>query len=290
MRIATSLARLSFGLLAALGAARPMAAQLPADSIARFVARAREATRRFQERSAAIEAGYRRIGPDFPGMGEHWISIGLLFRSSFDVAHPAVLEYIESAGTPRLVGVAYALPLLPGESPPAFPASRAWHSHTASVDEESLIITQLTSAHGGDDGSRLAMLHAWIWLDDTDSIFAANNWELPFLRLGMEPPRGAIPPAAARALSLVAGGEAFYKWIYDRTLSSATDSAVIALAVDNARREVEVLLAGRGGATGSRIGSDELSALAGIWAAMWERLERELPAESYRALTELRHR
>ena len=30
--------------------------------------------------------------------------------------------------------------------------------------------------------------------------------------------------------------------------------------------------------------------LAGIWAAMWERLESELPAESYRALSELQHR
>ncbi len=291
MRIARALASLAFGLLAALGAARPMAAQLPADSIARFVARAREATRSFQDRSAAIEAGYRRIGPDFPGMGEHWISIGLLFRSSFDVAHPAVLEYIESAGTPRLVGVAYAIPLLPGESPPGFPAPRAWHSHTASVDEESVIIAQVGSAHGGDDGSRLAMLHAWIWLDDTDSVFAANNWELPFLRLGIEPPRGAIPPAAARALSLAAGGDTFYKWIYDRTLSSAADSAAIARGVDAARREVDALLTGRGGATRSpRIGPDELSALAGIWAAMWERLESELPAESYRALSELQHR
>lgn len=290
MRITHSLVGLSFGLFAALGATRPVAAQVPADSIARFVARAREATRRFQDRAAAIEAGYRRIGPDFPGMGEHWISIGLLFRASFDAAHPAVLEYIDSAGTPRLVGVAYVLPLLPGESPPEFPARHAWHSHTRSVDEESAIIAQMSSVHGDDDASRLAMLHAWIWLDGADSIFVADNWELPFLRLGMEPPRGDIPPAAARALSLAAGGDAFYKWIYERALSSATDSAAITLAVDDARREVEALLAGRDGALGSKIRPDELRALACIWAALWERLERELPAESYRALSEMQHR
>lgn len=287
MKISHLLVALSVGVLATLGSASPTAAQVSADSMARFVARAREATRRFQDRSAAIAAGYRRIGPDFPGMGEHWISIGLLFRSSFDAAQPAVLEYVNSGGKPHLVGVAYVLPLLPGESPPAFPAPHAWHSHTKSLDEESAAIAQVGMAHDGDDGSRLAMLHAWIWLDACDSLFAANNWALPFLRLGIEPPHGAIPPDAARALSLASGGDAFYESIYQRAISSADDSAAIAAAVNAARSRVDSLVAARRGTTGA-IGPEQLHQLIRIWDALWEQLERALPASSYRALSELR--
>jgi hypothetical protein len=287
VKVAHSLLALAFGALATLGPATPATAQASADSIARFVARAREATRRFHDRSAAIEAGYRRIGPDFPGMGEHWISIGLLFRSSFDAAHPAVLEYVNSGGEPRLVGVAYVLPLLPGESAPAFPSPHAWHSHTKSLDEESAAIAQVSLAHGGGDGSRLAMLHAWIWLGDGDSTFAANNWVLPFLRLGLEPPGGAIPPEAARALSLASGGDAFYESIYQRAISSASDSATIATAVGTARSQVDSLVAARRGATDT-VGPQELEQLMRIWSALWKQLESELPPSSYRTLGELR--
>lgn len=274
--------------ITAPGFAPRASAQTSPDSVARFVTRAREATERFHDRSAAIEAGYRRLGPDFPGMGEHWISVGLLFRSRFDATRPAVLEYVERGGRPVLVGVAYVLPLLPGESPPAFPTPHAWHSHTKSVDEESTAIAQVDAVHGSGEGSRLAMLHAWIWLDNPDSLFAANNWVLPFVRLGIEPPHGTIPPAAARALSLATGGDAFYTRIYQNVGSQGADSATISAAVNGARQQVDSLLATRREAAGPVLGARELSELSGIWNEMWVRLEKELPEESYRALDELR--
>ena len=54
------------------------------DSTEQFVARARRATEKYQERAVAIREGYRRIGRDFPAMGEHWINIGLLFDGNYE--------------------------------------------------------------------------------------------------------------------------------------------------------------------------------------------------------------
>lgn len=39
-----------------------------------------------RDRHQAAVIGYRPIGPDFPGMGEHWISVPLLLDGSIDPA------------------------------------------------------------------------------------------------------------------------------------------------------------------------------------------------------------
>jgi len=225
-------------------AARPAAAQhahqpMPPDTTATvltFVARAREATRRYQDRSIAVADGYRRLGPEFPGMGEHWINLGPLVSAGFDAASPAVLTYATVAGRPQLVGVAYALPLLAGESPPAFPSSAAWHDHTGTIDDEVAALV-----HGTDDrgaGGRIAMLHAWIWLANADGIFATNNWALPYVRAGLVPP---VRPdsLAAKALSLLTGGERHYVQVFVRaSRAGAADSIAIETAIAGARDAV----------------------------------------------------
>ena len=45
----------------------------------RFVDLVRVATDRYHDRARAVADGYRLIGRDFPGMGEHWVNVGLLF-------------------------------------------------------------------------------------------------------------------------------------------------------------------------------------------------------------------
>ena len=58
-------------------------------------------------------------------------------------------------------------------------------------------------------GPRLAMLHAWVWMENPDGTFAQHNWALPFARSTISVPPD-VPEAAARALSLASGNEPFY--------------------------------------------------------------------------------
>lgn len=255
-----------------------------------FVESAREATARFQARDAAIAAGYRLLGPDFPGMGEHWIHLGLMVGGRFDAAHPQVLCYAEIDGRPTLVGLAYALPLEPGETPPDFPrgahGAQAWHHHSGSVAEESVPFPEHMSGAGGSAGVRLAMMHAWVWLPNPDGTFAADNWALPFVRAGLAPPADAHP-AAARALSLISGGDAYYLQLF-RTLAdpSPSQDRKVRAVLARFRGQVAGWLGGRA-ASEAQPHDAELFMLSDLWTRLWTEIGATLEPESAARLREV---
>jgi len=171
-----------------------------------LVAAARAGTARFQDRTVALDEGYRAVGPDFPGMGEHYVNMGLLLSATIDPAHPPVLEYVTIDGKPRLVGVAYAALVTDSAPQPGLPVPPgAWHTHSGTVDEESF----LHHTHASGRGPRLAVAHAWIWLDNPAGLYETDNWALPCLRLGFTAP-GGLSADAGRALALAAGATAYF--------------------------------------------------------------------------------
>jgi len=209
--------RISGVLLALSLAGSPAAAQSAAttEEVGEFVASVRAATARYRDQAAAIADGYRRIGPDFPSMGAHWLSISIVVRGEVDPLHPPILEYVTVAGQPVLAGVAYAqlvregLPRAPLPAPPS-----AWHFHEGTVDEESFILSHVerSAAVAADSGRpRIGVLHAWLWLENPAGLFATDNWALPWHRLGIPPPEwvGASSPAGLAA-ALAAGGEGYF--------------------------------------------------------------------------------
>src|SRR5713101_3433184 len=237
------------------------ALQTPADTaLANFVTRARAGTEALRNPEAARLAGYHPVGPDFPGMGRHWIHTALILRPTPDPAQPPVLEYAELNGTTTLVGVAYAV-LVNGDTAPAslpVPAT-AWHFHQGTVDEESFL-----RSHAGADhvmpgpGPRLAVVHAWIWLDNPDGLLATDNWALAYARLGLGVPANGSR-AAARALALAAGDGG---WMYLEALIHAvgqpSDSETAAVASVVRRHQAE-----------ARARASETAALEECWRALW---------------------
>jgi len=243
--------------------------------MAAFVSTARLGTERFRDRNVAIAAGFRRLGRDFPSMGEHWANPGKVIAGRFDVADPSMLVYATIDGKPVLLGVVYAIPLEDGQEPPPLPGgAKAWHEHNGTVDEESFL-----PEHGGDHsperaGTRLAILHVWTLLPNPAGYFVPENWSLPFARLHLEPPP-AIPEAAARALSLVSGSNDFYASLIESELSSTpgdTWRPALAAATDIAR----AIVSGRN-AKGA-LSPDEISALERTWATFAARLSESNPA------------
>jgi hypothetical protein len=233
-----------------------------------FLETARRETAVYRDQAAAVLAGYRRIGGDFPAMGEHWIHVGRVFDGVFDPARPEVLSYVSVAGRPVLAGVAWALPLHDGESPPDWPAgAAAWHDHHRTLDEE----TQFP-AHdraGTSSGSRIAMLHAWLWLPSPRGVFSADNWAVPYLRLGLDP--AGADPVAGRALSLAAGGEAWFRGVVGAAFEGDLPPGVSA-AFSEARVRVEALL----GNLPRTPGPEDTAGLRDIWHALWESVAPQL--------------
>ena len=242
---------------------------------AAFVAAARAGTERYRDRNAAIAAGFRRLGRDFPSMGEHWAHPGKVIAGRFDVGDPAMLTYASIDGKPVLLGVVYAIPLERGQHPPEIPGGVSpWHEHNGTVDEESFL-----PEHGSDPpemqpGTRLAILHVWTLLPNPAGPFAAENWALPFARLHLDPP-DVVPEGAARALSLASGSADFYSNLLESELSSRGDGEWrVALATAAAR--AASILSERG--TGRALSAAQIAALAETWSDFIAALASRSPA------------
>jgi hypothetical protein len=280
----------ALGLVGLFGWTVPAAPQAlgfsgPPEDAEAFLEGARAAAERFRDRDEAIRRGYRRLGPDFPGMGEHWIHPGILVRGVLDPEVPGVLCFVERDGRAHLVGLAYALPLGPHDDPPERPFGReVWHDHVGAVDEEVLLLNHPSTHHGGGDGHRLTMVHVWMPLENPDGILAQNNWALPFWRLGLEAP-GAPSPEAARGVSLARGGRDYYAELLRRAapLSPREEAAVdeaIRRHADRAERAVDAALA-----TGGRV--DRPEEFAEIWGAFWDEVRAGVGSGAWEGLRPL---
>ena len=250
---------------------------LPALAQTEFVAAARAGTARYRDREVAVADGYRPVGPDFPGMGEHWINPFLLVTGELDPARPPVLEYADIGGRPTLVGVAYAALVADTAMPRGLPVPpQAWHTHAGSVDEESFILSHAGAAavhqhvvaaeRGGGRGPRVAVVHAWIWLDNPAGLFETDNWALPFARLGLVAPTG-ISADAGRGLSLAVGrgGSRYFATLI--RMSGRPDSAEqarLAGILDSAGAAVAALVRSDAGA------ESFAAAWRRVWAAVLE--------------------
>jgi hypothetical protein len=193
-----------------------------------FVRVVREATERYRDRSRAIADGYRPIGPDFPGMGEHWISVPLLLRGEVDPARPPILEYATLENEATLVGAAFAVLLKEGEQPPSgsIPVGPdEWHYHRGTVSEESFVASHKPGKHQHASGPAIAVLHVWAWFENPDGPFATDNWALPFARLGLTVPDSAPDSDAWHAVALAAGGDRYYLAFLAATQGTPPDSA-----------------------------------------------------------------
>ena len=254
--------------------------QSPGDTaLASFVARARAGTEALRHPDAARLAGYHPVGPDFPGMGRHWIHTSLILRTTPDPAQPPVLEYAELNGTATLVGVAYAV-LVNGDTVPAslpVPAA-AWHFHQGTVDEESFL-----RSHAGADhvmpgpGPRLAVVHVWIWLDNPDGLLATDNWALPYARLGLGVPANGSR-VAARALALAAGdGGRMYLEALIRAVGQPDADELKVLAAVVGRHQAE-----------ARARAAQTVALEECWGALWNDVKTVVRPEVWERLEALR--
>jgi hypothetical protein len=242
-----------------------------AASASAFVENARASTAKYLDQRIAIADGYKRVGRDFPAMGEHWVRITLVFDGKFDPAHPEVLNYVVVDGKPTLFGVGYAVPLLDGESAPAGPGgAAAWHDHFRTVEDETVLPHHHRGSAANKDGARLAMMHAWIWSPNPDGMFAADNWTLPYRRLGLTPVAGATI-AVAKALSLATGGRSYFEMAVDAAAEGEKfEKEGVQSAFDRAQRGVEAVVQSK------TIEEAELSRLADIWTTMWDEIDKAL--------------
>ena len=181
------------------------------------IAAVREATARYQDVEAARRDGFVLFaGGEAPLMGEHWYRKDRV-KDSLDLTRPSTLQYATIGGERRLVGVAYTLYQRPGEPlPDGFAGDDDhWHVHdipmlARAISARSPVLRWLVDRRiqndrigAGDGRTQLVMVHAWIWLDNPDGLFALRHRALAYLEAGLPAEWASLPGAtedAARGL------------------------------------------------------------------------------------------
>jgi len=143
-----------------------VSAVTPTDNLSaetnRQLAQARRATAKYNDVSAAEEDGYVNINIYESGEGLHYVNFSLI-DGTFDPAHPEVLLYAPSPNENRmvLVAVEYVVPLsASATAPEGFSGSNdVWRENS--------------------EGLGLWELDAWIWMNNSDGIFAFKNTRVP---------------------------------------------------------------------------------------------------------------
>ena len=158
------------------------------------------------------------------------------------------------------MGVAYAVLVNGDTAPGSLPVpAAAWHFHQGTVDEESFLRSHVGADHVmPGPGPRLAVVHAWIWLDNPDGLFATDNWALPYARFGLRIPSDGSR-AAARALALAAGdGGRMYLEALIHAVGEPSEGETAALAKVVQRHQEE-----------ARAHAPKIDELEACWRALW---------------------
>ena len=245
----------------------------------RFVADARAGTAQYQNVSMAIADGFKRVGVEFPAMGEHWVSLSRVLENRFDARRPSVLINITTRGTRQLAGGGYTALLGDGDQPPRTAATAAdWHEHNGSVIDESLPVhghdhkhSDLAPEAAALGATRLAILHVWAWANNPAGTFVTENWSLPLTRRGMSPRK--LRAATVRALSLANDSASYYEQTLRTSLGlSAVESQRVHAILDARRADARAELK-------KRPILDE-DALGRIWTSLWTDLDTKLPGRT----------
>ncbi|HEY0995924.1 MAG TPA: hypothetical protein VGD77_08035 [Gemmatimonadaceae bacterium] len=245
----------------------PVSPESSADSVAELAA---ALVARLADQRVAADEGYSRIGTDYPGMGEPWISFGALARKTVDPANPVLLFYAPVNGRVSLVSVGYVVTTRgaePAVGAPGWP--RVWHEHAGVLVEDSVPARPTASATAADSQlPRVWVLHLWTGLPNAEGAWHPDNWMLPFARLGLRL-GGAITYEAARAASLtVAKGDAYLlRLLEDANFNVAPNSRTVA-RVAAARERAAAIIRGR-----NQLDPPQLDALALTWRTLVKQLQ-----------------
>jgi hypothetical protein len=130
------------------------------------------------------------------------------------------------------------------------------------------------------------MVHAWTELDNPAGPYEQDNWALPFARLGLPVP-APVPPAAGKALFLLAGGDAYYLDLVRRAGNpTATESAAVEEALAAQRERVAAAVAAHAGPDAD--GGERLTAaLEASWRSLWREIRTSVDRATWESVQPL---
>jgi hypothetical protein len=186
-----------------LDSGQPSRVATPAEQAAidRDLSVVRLATERYRDVVAALADGYAQEGPALAGVGAHFVNWSLI-GDEVDLRHPAVLLYERKLDlTLTLVGVAWLVDTDHDGAPPAaFAPSGVWHYHEypspglCKFPDGAFVATDAEGCSAGGGHHMMSspwILHAWLFRDNPDGMFANTNTNVDGFPPAFYSPSGA---------------------------------------------------------------------------------------------------
>jgi hypothetical protein len=173
-RMTAGLLAIGLGIVGAAGVSGPAFAHgggghSVADADARLLATARAASAKYHDVNMAIADGFAATDacaelPGVGGMGYHYVNMANLLEPGVDPANPEILLFVQTQDGLRLAGVEYM-------------AIDADQDITTDGDRPSLFGVLFDGPMPGHEPGMPVHydLHAWVWLNNPDGLFAAWN-------------------------------------------------------------------------------------------------------------------
>jgi hypothetical protein len=257
-------------------------------SVEFWVDQIRSATKKYHDINIAELEGFVPFGPDMPNMGEHFVNPGLAVSRNFDPLTPSVLTYLNINGNMVLTGVAYTIPVHPGETPPGllFPGAE-WHYHKGNLVEESYGLHNHNMNLTNSNQMRLGMVHAWVWMENPDGFFVADNWSLNYNRLGIAP-NNKPDPDASKALFLLFEGVDYYTKFTELAASPSEETLTnIRKQIQQTKLQVTEIVSHL--APGDKIHPEDEKMLAQLWREMWMLVKEMADTETWNNIVQHLH-
>ncbi len=263
------------------------------------IAEVRAAIQKYRDFSVAKREGWKSFGDDEPLMGKHFYNDeapDYIAGDPLDFSRPNNLMYTEIDGEQVLTGVAFVVRLGEGEPMPQGFAGHddRWHAHdfVAAIEaatEERPILGWLANRwlddnyrKKGDNRGRLAMVHAWVTMENPDGIFADYNRTIPYKKLGL--PDGYWHGASvetARGLNLATEGgcDAQNGTLWIANISRSQDRTIKAACRDGAEAVRSAIAQG---------GKERINAAGeAAWRLFDDVWQRTLTAEQKRRVAQM---
>lgn len=232
----------------------------------------REATKQYHDYRKAQAAGYKPLGPDMPNMGNHWINTSLAVSRTLDFEKPSTLTYLKVDGEWRLTGVAYTQPVKPEETPTPLPLENMkWHFHSGSLKKEAHGIHLENSQEDGRQETKLAMIHAWVWSNNPDGLFAADNWALSYQRFGIQVPPSPVPDISKALYLASAGTDYFLRFVELCLEPKKINKAKLEAVMQQAYVKLNQLLTSY--SKGEKLSRKDEQRIESIWNSMWDEVK-----------------
>lgn len=154
-----------------------------------------------------------------------------------------------------------------------------WHYHSGNLEKEAHGIHAEQMQRSENAQMNLAMLHAWIWVENPGGVFSADNWALSYHRFGLKPPK-EINPNVSKAIFLADGNVDYFLKFIELIIEPETfNDARVRSVVSEYKSRINIILDQY--KPGESLSIENNREISELWLDMWQQIKQNIAPDKW---------